>query len=127
MLVTLCLQLFEKSNTLHRSSHQRCSMKKGVVKSFAKFTGKHLCQSPIFSKVAGGACSFIKKRLCHRCFPVSFAKFPRTPFLQNTSGRLLSIVGCFSKNRTPVKNSFHFMKTELETRDTLKRLNSHLL
>ena len=31
----------------------------------------------------------INKRLLHRCFPVNFAKFLRTPFLQNTSG------GCF--------------------------------
>ena len=30
----------------------------------------------------GGACNFkIKKRLWHRCFPVNFAKFLRTPFL----------------------------------------------
>ena len=34
-------------------------------------------------------CNFIKKRLWPRCFPVSFVKFLRTPFLQNTSGRLL--------------------------------------
>ena len=25
-------------------------------------------------------CNFIKKRLQHRCFPVKFAKFLRTPF-----------------------------------------------
>ena len=31
----------------------------------------------------------LKKRLWHRCFPVDFVKFLRTPFLQNTSGRLL--------------------------------------
>ena len=31
----------------------------------------------------------LQKRLWHRCFPVSFLKFLRTPFLQNTSGRLL--------------------------------------
>ena len=30
-----------------------------------------------------------KKRLCHRCFPVNFAKFLGTPFSPNTSGRLL--------------------------------------
>ena len=30
----------------------------------------------------------MKKRLQHRCFAVNFAKFLRTPFLQNTSGRL---------------------------------------
>ena len=28
------------------------------------------------------------KRLRHRCFPMNFAKFARTLFLQNTSGRL---------------------------------------
>ena len=31
----------------------------------------------------------LKKRLWHRCFSMNFAEFPRTPFLQNTSGRLL--------------------------------------
>ena len=36
-----------------RSSHQRCSVKKGVLRNFAKFTGKHLCQSLFFNKVAG--------------------------------------------------------------------------
>ena len=30
---------------LVRSSDQRCSMKKGVLINFTKFTGKHLCQS----------------------------------------------------------------------------------
>ena len=25
------------------SSHQRCSVKKGVLKNFTNFTGKHLC------------------------------------------------------------------------------------
>ena len=33
--------------------------------------------------------SLLKKRLWHSCFPVNFAKFSRTPFLQNISGRLL--------------------------------------
>ena len=31
--------------TAFRSIHQRCSMKKGVLRNFTKFTGKHLCQS----------------------------------------------------------------------------------
>ena len=33
--------------------------------------------------------TLLKKRLWCRCFPGSFAKFLRTTFLQNTSGRLL--------------------------------------
>ena len=42
--------LFDKNLALkgyHRSSHQRCSIKKGVLKEFAKFTGKHLCQETL--------------------------------------------------------------------------------
>ena len=61
-----------------RSSHRRCSVRKGVLRNFTKFTGKHLYQSLFFNIVAG---------LRHRCFPVIFAKFLRTPFLQNTFGR----------------------------------------
>ena len=49
---------------IYRSSHQSCSMKKGVLKNFAKFTGKHLCQSLFFNKVAGlRPTTLLKKRL----------------------------------------------------------------
>ena len=72
-------------------------MKKGVLKIFTKFTGKHLRQSLFFNKVAGLKCSaslqlYLKKRLWRSCFPVNFAKLLRTPFLQNTSGWLLLIM-----------------------------------
>ena len=33
--------------------------------------------------------TLLKRRLWHRCFPVDFAKFLRTPFLQNNSTRML--------------------------------------
>ena len=32
--------------------------------------------------------ALLKKRLWYMCFPVNLARFLRTPFLQNTSGRL---------------------------------------
>ena len=44
-----------------KSSHQGGSVRKGVLKNFPKFTGKHLCQSLFF----------------------------KTPFLKNTSWLLL--------------------------------------
>ena len=67
---------------------QRCSVKKGVLRNFTKFTGKHLCQSLFFNKVASlRPATLFKKRLWHRCFPVDFVKFLRTTFY--TSG------GCF--------------------------------
>ena len=33
-----------------RSIHRMCSVRKGVLRNFAKFTGKHLCQSLFFKK-----------------------------------------------------------------------------
>ena len=35
----------ENSQRPQRSSHPRCSVRKGVLRNFAKFTGKHLRQS----------------------------------------------------------------------------------
>ena len=35
----------------YRSSHPRCSIGKGVLKNFAKFTGKHLFQSLFLIKL----------------------------------------------------------------------------
>ena len=73
-----------------RSSRQEVFCKKGVLRNFAKFTGKHLCQSLFLNKVAGlRSATLLKKKLWHRRLPVKFAKFLRTPFLQNTSWRLL--------------------------------------
>ena len=64
--------------------------KKGVLRNFAKFTGKHLLQSPFLNEVAGPEPAILlKKILCHRFFPVNFAKFLRKSFLHNTSGQPL--------------------------------------
>ena len=73
-----------------RSSHRSCSVRKSALRNFAKFTGKHLCHSLFCIKVAGLRLQlYLKKRLWQRFFPVNFAKFLRTPFLQNTYGWLL--------------------------------------
>ena len=56
--------------------------KKDVLKNFAKFTGRHLCQSLFFNKVAGlRSATLFKKRLWHRRLPVNFAKFLKKPLL----------------------------------------------
>ena len=74
----------------NRSSNRRCSVRKAVLRNFAKFTGKHLCQSLSIHKIAEvRPATLLKKRFWHRCFPVNFAKCLRTPFLQNTFRRPL--------------------------------------
>ena len=63
------MKLSEK--TINRSSHPEVFCKKSVPRYFAKFTGIHWLRPA----------TFLKKRLWHRCFSVTFAKFLRTPFL----------------------------------------------
>ena len=53
----------------------------GVIKSLTKFTGKYLCRSRFFNKVAGlRAGTLLKNRPWHSCFPVDFVELLRTPF-----------------------------------------------
>ena len=75
------------SNMIFRSSRPEVFSKKGVRRNFAKFTGKHLRQSPETRPA-----TLLKKGLWRRRFPVNFAKFLRTPSLQNTSWRLLQLI-----------------------------------
>ena len=66
-----------------RSSHQRCSIKKGVLRNFAKFTGKHLCQRLFFNKVAclrPEACNFIKKETLAQVFSCEFCNISKNTF-----------------------------------------------
>ena len=60
------LKSFQKSwkTETARSSHRRCSMKKGVLKAFSKFIGKHLCQSLFVNKFAGLSLQLYEKRDC---------------------------------------------------------------
>ena len=45
-----------------RSSRPECSVKKGVLRNFAKFTRKRLCQSLFFNKIAGWGLQLYLKR-----------------------------------------------------------------
>ena len=64
-----------------RSSNQRCSVRKGVLRNFAKFTGKHLCQSLFFNKVAGlSSATLLKKRLAQD-FSCEFSEISKNAFL----------------------------------------------
>ena len=66
--------------------------KKGILRNFVEFTGKHLPQSFFFL-----AYNFIKMRLPYMCLPVNFAKFLRTLFLTEHLRWLLLAVNkvCF--------------------------------
>ena len=85
-------------------------MKKGILQNFAKFTGKHLCQSLFFNNVADLRLQLKKKRDSDTYFPVNFEKFLRTPILKNISWQLLikyELVEPYPRFwKPPVKQSF---------------------
>ena len=75
-----------KFENMVRRTDCRCirpemSCKKGVLRNFSNFIGKHLRQRLFLNKVSGfRPATLLKKRLWHRCFPENFVKFPREPF-----------------------------------------------
>ena len=71
-----------------KSSHWRCSVKKGALRNFANFTGKHLCQKRFFNKVAGLR-GYQKRVSGTGVFLWILRNFSEYLFLLNTSG------GCF--------------------------------
>ena len=84
---------------------------RGVLRNFEKLTGKHQYQSLFFNKVAdSGLQLYFKKRLWHRCFPVKFSKFLRTPFLQNTSERLFLYNVTGKRNCEPKRFLFNILQ-----------------
>ena len=112
MLSIYLENLFIKRNPHNKSSRvHRTDLELHVTLFFTRFTGPVTQKSEaatggvlqekiflqIFQNSLENTCAsiFLIKlqasgpRLWHRCFPVNFEKFLRTPFSQNTSGRLL--------------------------------------
>ena len=74
--------------SLFRSSHQRCSVKKGALKKICKFHRK----TSVLESLQ--ACNFIKKRLQHWCFLVKFAKNFKNIYFEDNLRKTTSI--CFT-------------------------------
>ena len=60
----------------NKITHRRCSVGKAVLRNFAKFLGKHLCQSLFLNKVAG----LRKKETLTRVFPCEFCEIFKNTF-----------------------------------------------
>ena len=79
-----------------RSSRPQVLCKKVILRNFAKLTGKNLNQSL-------RPATLLKKKLWHRCFPVNFAKFLRTPFLTEHLRWLLLKVAILNREESKMK------------------------
>ena len=67
-----------------RSSHPEVFCKKGVQRDFAKFKGKHLCQSLFINKVAGQVWQLYLKRDPDTGVPCEFCKISKNAFSYKT-------------------------------------------
>ena len=82
--------LFIRSDYLlftDRSIRPEVFCRKGVLRNFAKFTGKHLRQSLLFNKVAGlrpKACNFIKKEILEQVLSCEFCGISKNTFFYRT-------------------------------------------
>ena len=60
---------------MDRSSHRSCSVRKGVLRNFAKFTGKHLWPQD---------CNFIKKEALTQVFSCEFCEISKEHLFYTT-------------------------------------------
>ena len=81
-----------------------------AFKNLENFIGKHLCWSLFFIK----ACSFIKKRPQHSCFPMKFAKILRKFFLTE---RLRWLLLYITDRKKAHENWRHYDKIEQEPKE----------
>ena len=68
---TVFQNLTKSSANVNLTVARICSVKKGALKNFAKFTGKHPCHNHILIK--------LQAEVLDRCFPVNFENVVRTP------------------------------------------------
>ena len=101
-------------DTNKQKQSSRGVLLKGALRNLTKFTGKQLYQRLFFNKVADlRPATLLKKRLWHRCFPVNFVKFLRTPLftehlwwlLLNKSKLILEATIIYIKNTKRLSRS----------------------
>ena len=74
--------LKQEDMILNRSSHQRCSIKKGVLKNFSRFTWKDPCQNLFLIKIQAlgrRPATLLKKRLV-QVFSCEFCEISKNTF-----------------------------------------------
>ena len=109
-----------------RSSHKRCSRKKGVLRNFPKFTGKHLCQSLFFNKVAGlRPTTLLKKETLAQVFSCVFCKISENIFFtehlrKNASVNSLGHSAVSTSMQNHITDTIYIIPLHLKQQQLLK-------
>ena len=97
------LHLIEKDSSV-RSSRPEELYKKGVLRNFAKFTGKQLCRSFFLNKVADLRPATLLKRTVAQVFSCEFCEiykntfFHKTPLVAASEQLSISVLNIISQN-----------------------------
>ena len=84
-----------KKNSNWQKQPRRCSVKKGLLRNFIKFTGKHLCQILFLKKIGPQACNFIKKETLAQVFSCEFCKVSKNiVFIEHLRATTFQLVTC---------------------------------
>ena len=106
LFYALC-ELLEEQAVLYgnnRSSRPEVLCKRGVLRNFAKFIGKHLYQRLFLNKVAGLPCNFIKKEALAQVFSCEFCEISKNTFFYRTPQVAASKIIVFKKIRDSLAN-----------------------
>ena len=112
--IKICAKFNRRIQVQQKDTEAANFFKTGVLKSFANFTGKHLCWSLFLIKVAGLRSVTLLKRDSNTCFPVKFAKILRTHFFKEDLRWML------------IQNWYYMITTLKSLPLTLNMLQAHL-
>ena len=73
-----------KTKEVSEAVHSEVFCEKGVFRSFAKFTGKHLCQSLFLINFQASTCNFTKNKTLTQVFSCEFCKISKNTFSYRT-------------------------------------------
>ena len=82
---------------IFRNNRREVFCKKGVLKNFTKFTGKHLCQSLFYDKVAVLRPQALAQVFLYEFFKISISTF-FTEHLWTTASEYLLLILSFFKS-----------------------------
>ena len=110
----LFLLLRNLRNITTEAAARKCSVKKSVLEIFAKFIGKHLCQSIFFDKFAGLSLQLYWKNTLTQVLSYEFCEifknifFDRTPLVATSDTKVKVLMKIFHVSWNALK--LYFMK-----------------
>ena len=82
----------------------RCSVRKGFLRNFAKFTEKICSRVSFFIKLQAEVCNFIKKETLPQVYFSEFCKISKNIFFTDHHKVAASVTTPLYFNNTPVRN-----------------------